>query len=118
MSEVFTYDNLVAGDYDLVTEEPVTAVGNQGVIKRGTALGRVTASGKMAVLNSTNTDGSQAIYGILGVDTDTTGGDATGFVYLTGEFNQASVIFGGSDTYLTHKDTARTKGIFFKSIQP
>jgi hypothetical protein len=72
----------------------------------------------MAILNSANTDGSQAIYGILGVNVDTTGGDVTGFAYLTGEFNQANVIFGGSDTYLTHKDTARTKGLFFKPIQP
>ncbi len=118
MSEILTYDNLLSGDHDIVTEEPDIIAGGQGVLKRGTALGRITATGKMAVLNSANTDGSQAIYGILGADTDTTNGDATTFVYLTGEFNQANVIFGGTDTYLTHKDTARTKGIFFKPIQP
>jgi hypothetical protein len=118
MSEILTYDNLVAGNEQLITEEPDIIAGGQSVLKRGTALGMVTATGKLALLNSANTDGSQTIYGILGADTDTTNGDVSTFVYLTGEFNQANVIFGGTDTYQTHKDTARTKGIFFKFIQP
>jgi hypothetical protein len=118
MSEILTYDNLLAGDLDIVTEEPVIVAGGQGVIARGTALGKITASGKMMILNSNNHDGSQTIYGILGANIDTTLGDTDSFVYLTGEFNQANVIFGGNDNYLTHKSTARTLGIFFKPIQP
>lgn len=109
-----SYDKLFAGH----VEDPVVGVftlltGNS--VTRGTCLGRVTASGKLKPLNSANSDGSQTIFAIAADDCDATSADALINVYLTGEFNQAALTFGGSDTAATHLVAARGIGLFFKS---
>lgn len=118
MSEQFIPEILFTGDFPNVTQDPVTLVSGQGLVKRGTALGKVTATEKLKILNSLSTDGSEVIYGILGQDADTSSGDANSFVYLTGEFNQSYVVFGGTDTYKKHEEAARLRGIFFKPVKP
>lgn len=70
-------------------------------------------SGQLKLLNSANTDANQ-IYAILAEDCNATEAAKPCSVYYTGEFNQASVTFGGSDTYATHKEAAKKIGIFFK----
>ncbi|WP_336488297.1 head decoration protein [Methylobacterium nigriterrae] len=47
----------------------------QGVVKSGTVLGRVTASGKLKVRTLAAADGSQNVAGILLDTVDTTNGD-------------------------------------------
>lgn len=71
-------------------------------------------SGKLKLINSANVDGSSKIYAILAEDCDATSADKACVVYYTGEFNQAALTFGGSDTYATHKVDARRLDIFFK----
>lgn len=108
------YDNLFAGSVEDIVTDSAVLVSGQSVV-RGTALGLITASKKVTVLNSANTDGSQNIYAIAADAVDATTGDQPIPVYFTGEFNQSAITFGGTDTYVTHKLAARAIDIFFKS---
>lgn len=116
MAEVFTNDKLFAGNVYPVVTEKATIVSGAGALTRGTALGLITASGKLKKVDSANSDGSQTIYAILAEDVDATSADKVCGVYLTGEFNQGALVFGGTDTYSTHKVNARKIGLFFKPV--
>ncbi|MEN6568054.1 MAG: head decoration protein [Veillonellales bacterium] len=108
------YDNLFAGNVaDIVTDAGVLASG-QNVV-RGAVLGKVTATGKLVLVDSTKTDGSQTIYAIAADAVDATAADQPIPLYFTGEFNRAALTFGGTDTYAKHIDAAKAIGIFFKS---
>lgn len=109
-----TYDNLFAGNVADIVTDVRTLIAGQNVV-RGTALGRITASGKLKKVDSTAVDGSQTIYAIAADNVDATSTDQQIPVYFTGEFNQAVLVFGGTDTYVTHKESAKAIGIFFKS---
>lgn len=110
--ETFTYDNLLAGSFPAVTGTETLVSGQN--LSKGAALGKITASGKMKSLDSTNNDGSENPYAILAEDKDASGGDKTVLVYYTGVFNSGSVTFGGSDTASTHFSAFRDKCIFLK----
>lgn len=84
------------------------------VYKRGTVLGIITTSEKATIVNSANTDGSQFPKGILADDVDATAGDTRAVAYVSGEFNQAALIFGGTDTYKTHEDALDQRGMFLR----
>lgn len=56
----------------------------------------VTASGKYVAWNSSATNGSQEIAGILLGDCDATGGDKGCQLYVSGEFNKAALIYTGT----------------------
>ncbi len=115
MPETFTPDKLFAGNVMPVVAGSETIVSGAGAIARGTVLGQITTGGKCKVLNSANSDGSQSVYAILAAAVDATSGDVVAPVYYTGEFNQAALTFGGSDTAATHKTAARKIGLFFKT---
>jgi len=115
VTETFTPENLFAGNvYPVVTEKATITGGNYA---RGTVLGMVTASGKLTIVDSTKSDGTETPYAILADAVDASSDDKVAAVYLTGEFNQAALVFGGTDTYATHKVAARKVGLFFKPIQ-
>lgn len=108
-------DNLFAGTQvqPVVADEVVIAEGS-GVVVRGTALGKVTASGLYVPVDSIAEDGSDEVVAILAETVDATDGDVATAGYFTGEFNQNALVFGGTDTFEAHKDAARARGIFFK----
>lgn len=117
-----TPDNLFAGTQvqPVVADEVQLQAGN-GVLARGTVLGKITASDQAVAVDSVATDGSQTVYAILAEDTDT--GDSAGDPvaapgYFTGEYNELYLMFGGTDTADTHRDDARALGIFFKDTVP
>ena len=88
----FTPDNLLAGySVPAITESIVVASG-AGELKRGTLLGRVTASGKYVVSTSAASDGSQNPVAVLAEDITVAGADYTTVGYLSGEFNTAAMI--------------------------
>lgn len=97
-SSVFNPDQLIAGVLQPVTRD-VTITG--GTYKRGTVLGKVTASGAYTLSVQTATDGSQNPVAILVDDRDASSGDLVGPVYLLGEFNANAVIFDPSWTLST-----------------
>jgi hypothetical protein len=111
--ETYTPDNLLAGDYPVVTDE-VTIVTGQ-TLTRGAVLGKITASGKHALCDSTASDGSQAPVCVLAEDCDASAADKTGVpVYLSGAVAETSLAFGGTDTADTHRAALRDLNIYLK----
>lgn len=72
-------------------------------------------SGKYTLCVATATDGSQVPAGILVDQSDSTGGDVAGGVYLMGEFNQNAITFDPSWTIPTLKAALSRSGIFLKA---
>lgn len=73
-------------------------------------------SKKAKAVDSAAVDGSQYPYAVLVDATDATDADKAGVCELTGEFNEASLIFGGSDTKETHREALEAKHIFLRSV--
>lgn len=115
-TESFDPDNLFAGWVQPVNSDSGIILTGQGVLVRGTVLGKITASKKLKVVDSAQSDGSQLVYCVLAEDVDTTSADAVAPIYLTGEFNKNELVFGGSDDAATHEIQARNIGIFFKDV--
>lgn len=115
MAEVYTPDNLFAGHVmPKVTDTGVIASGQN--LARGALLGRVTADGKLKLVDKTATDGSQSVYAVLAEAVDATSGDKTAPIFLTGEFNENALTVAAGNTVVEHKASARTVGIFIKSV--
>lgn len=113
--DTLTPDNLFAGNvFPVVTDKGTITGGN---FARGTVLGQIDASKKLIVVDSTKVDGSKTVYAVLAEDTDASGGDKVAPIYLTGEFNEAHLTFGGTDTAATHRSDARKIGIFLKTAE-
>lgn len=60
-----------------------TVLSGQGVLKAGTALA-ANAAGKLVILGTADAKANS----VLAEDIDTTGGDVTALVYLSGHFNR------------------------------
>jgi hypothetical protein len=115
-AETYTPDQLVAGDYPLVTRT-VTVLSGQN-IQRGALLGRITASGKYILSLAAAGDGSQTPVAIAADNVNASAGDALTGVYETGEFNEAAVIFGTGHTAASTRAALTARGIHLKSAQP
>lgn len=117
----FEADNLIAGNEVTPVLKGITLKKGQGIIKRGTVLGIISASSLCIPVDSVAVDGSESAYCILVDDADT--GDETetndyiATAYFTGVFNKTVLIFGGSDTYADHEVKLRELGIFLKEIK-
>ena len=106
-------DNLIAGDFPLVTEG-VTILDGE-VLTRGSLLGRITATGKYVLSLSGSSDGSQVPRAILiDKDVEPSGSDQEAGVYITGEFADGEVIFGTGHDADSVRDELREKSIFLK----
>lgn len=114
-SNNYTPDRLIAGDYPLVTRTMTIKTG-QGTLARGTVLAKDSANGdKLVPVDSAS--GTVSIndpVAILAKDADTSGGDVEGSVYLSGEFNEGELTFGGADTADTHRDAMRDLNMYLK----
>lgn len=64
---IYTEDKLFAGDFPLATEAVSISAG-EGALLRGTVLGVVTSTGKLAVVDKNANDGSQNPYCVLAED--------------------------------------------------
>lgn len=116
-SETFERDNLFAGGVQPVNAKSVTLAADQGVLVRGTVLGKVTSTGNCVVVDSAleaTAAGSGVVYAVLAEDTDTTGAVVPAPSYITGDFNERELVFGGTDTADTHRDAAQKIGIYFR----
>ena len=110
----FDYQQILAGDFQRVAYSFTLKAGQ--VYKLGSVIG-LDAGGKgVLVGNDSVTD----IFGILAEEVDATAEDQVATVFLTGEFAQERMIFGGTATAAGHWAAARNKSIFFKatSIRP
>lgn len=73
-------------------------------------------SGKCVIVDSSKVDGSQNPYGLLAEDaTVPAAADLVSSAYITGEFNENALTFGGTDTAATHKEALKQKGIILRT---
>lgn len=105
------FDSLIGGTDPAPVQEILTISGGQGVLKCGSVLGKITTSGKLKLVDSTATDGSEVATHILVDDTDTTT-DVQAAVYQAGMFNRNYLLFGGSDTPEQYQEELRVVGIY------
>lgn len=110
--ETLNYDNLLAGDYPAVTDIRTIVSGQD--LSRGAVLGKVTASGKYTLCDSTAADGSESPVCILAEDCDASEGDVNAEVFLSGQFNEDQLTYGGTDDADTHRDALRDLNIYLK----
>lgn len=90
-----TEEQLFAGQFPR-HQQPIVVANGEGVLSKGTVLGKITASGKFAAYDNNASDGTQTAVGVLGCDVDASSGDVSAFMWTTGEFNEAKLI--GLDT--------------------
>lgn len=128
-SHEFIADNIFAGTQvqPVVADEVLLATG-QGILTRGTAIGKKDNGEYVVVaLDVPEDDPDPAVPGVAinailaettdtGDDADQTAIPAPG--YFTGEFNERAITFGEGETADDYRDAARAKGIFFKDTVP
>jgi len=88
--ETVSADGLLGGSHETI-RIPVTIVTGSGVLKRGTVLGRITASGKYKPYASGSSDGSEVARAILARDCDATSADAAITAFVHGEFRESAL---------------------------
>jgi len=113
----YTPDNLVAGGDVPILLKGVT-IARSGVLKRGSVLGEVTATGKAVLASKSAEDGSQVAKYILADDVDATDADVVAQCYVSGLFNRNALIFAEDNTAADHEDSLRQYGIFLKDNIP
>ncbi len=113
---VFNPDQLISGPLQVVTDTVMIA--KAGLLKRGTILGKVTASREYVLCKKSAEDGSKKPCAILVDDVDTTDEGVLGGVYLMGEFNHHRTLFDDSWTIPELADELRQFSIFLRdSVQ-
>lgn len=91
VKNTFDYDNLLAGGDFTVLE--IGTVDESVEVKRGTVLGRVSATNTFKICKDANTDGSNVPVAILAEDLPASASNKDKYVYLSGNFNKSAVIF-------------------------
>lgn len=112
-----TYENLIVAGGRFTNDggdiETVTVPANS-TIKRGTVMGKITASGKYVTSLSASSDGSQIATTILAEDAvnDTAlPVDIKAVIYKKGTFNSLGVVFGTGQTLANTKDSLHNVSI-------
>lgn len=112
-------DNLIAGHEFPIIVKGITLVKGQGVLKRGTVLGEVTASGLAKAVDKSKADGTQTALYILTDDVDTNqDADVKATGYISGVFNGNALYFGGSDTLADHKANLENRKFIITDTVP
>jgi Bacteriophage lambda head decoration protein D len=109
-SNVYTPDQLIAGNADELVGEKITVLSGQ-VLLRGAVLGKITASSKYILSLSAAADGSQTPDLILAEDCDATAGDMQALAYSRGDFIAEKVTLGAGHTVASIKEGLRVKNI-------
>lgn len=96
-TETIVPGDLLVNDYPVQTR-PITIASGQGVLKRGTVIGKITASGKYAISLGASGDGSETPKAVLAVDVDATAADVATVEYASGAFDGSKLILGAGIT--------------------
>lgn len=97
-------------NYPLVTET-IELESDQGVLKKGAILGKVTSSGKYKLVKTTGDDGSQNPNCVLAHDVDTET-MTTVTCYTSGKFNLSQVYIEDNDNILKCIEGLRLLNIY------
>ncbi|WP_275076880.1 head decoration protein [Providencia rettgeri] len=113
---VFNPDQLISGPLQVVTD--TVTIAKAGILKRGTILGKVTASREYVLCKKDAADGSEKPCAILVDDVNTTEDSVLGGVYLMGEFNHHKITYDATWTIPELTDELRQFSIFLRdSVQ-
>ena len=74
------------------------------------------SAAQLVIVNSASVDGSEDPWCILAEAKDATSAAKVCPVYLEGCFNQAALVFGGTDTYATHAAAMRRLGMILQPV--
>lgn len=111
--DAFVPDQLIGGDMKIVTKTVTILAG--AAYKRGTVLGKITASSKYTIALSASADGSQTPAAILVDDVDATAADVLGGIYQMGEFNVNAVTLGTGITAAAATAALEAQNIYLKT---
>lgn len=81
---------IMAGIHGKLEVTDIVIASGQNLAK-GTLLGKVTATGKYKIYDTTKTDGTENLAGVLPFACDATSGDENAYMYVHGEFNRAEL---------------------------
>ncbi|RII32844.1 hypothetical protein D2A34_21860 [Clostridium chromiireducens] len=112
MSEVLKYDNLLAGNVDIVTQ-PITIDVSQ-TIQRGDILKKVSGKFQRPTAVIASTDVVVVASEDITTDASTT---VASIGYKTGQFDSAAMRFGGSSTADDNVDVLADKSIYLTKAQ-
>jgi hypothetical protein len=110
--------DLIAGHFDLQSETIVLEAGQN--LRRGTLLGKKTASGKYVISakiaddGKAVSDGSETPYRVLAEDLDASKGDKLTIAYHTGSFYRGGITLGKGHTFETVKPVLEPISIYIK----
>lgn len=111
-SETYVPRQISAGDFPVVMETGVIAVGQ--TLHAGAVLGQVTASKEYVLCKSAAEDGSQHPCAVLDQDVDTTGGAKSAPIRLTGQVLGSQLTLGEGLTLAAAKAALRPLSIFIR----
>jgi hypothetical protein len=94
----------------------VTIASGQGVLARGSAMGKVTATGKWKLSAAAAGDGSEVVRGILLDAVDATAADVEGIVGRIGRCNGGAVTFGAGHTLASVDDDCLDRGLILETV--
>ena len=102
VTDTFNYDNLLAGGDFTVLE--IGTIDETVEVKRGTVLGRVSATNTFKICKDANTDGSNVPVAILAEDLPASASNKDKYVYLSGNGvankNKAKIELHGNSIFL------------------
>lgn len=93
--EVYSPDNLIAGDSPSIATEPATLNTGQNLV-RGTVVGRIAASGNITQCDNGAADGSEVAIGITVHDVDATAAAKNCPIYKGGNFRSSEMTWHAS----------------------
>lgn len=102
------------GQLVAISEKETLASGS--VYEQYSALGRVTATGKLVLSDSAASDGSEKVVAFLPFAMDATGGDVDVGVFKAGMFNADLLVLGDAHTVQTVKADLEGTPLFLRSF--
>lgn len=110
----FEYEHLIAGSFPVQTAI-VNVASGQGVLKRGSVLGK--AADDSIVLVGGETEATAEFIVAEEVDTtESTGTEIPAIVYVSGAFNRSALIIDGDGSIDEHEESLKKFGIYLKEI--
>lgn len=113
ISDTITRDNLFGSDFPQMFEE-VTVISGQD-LARGAVLGKITASGKVTIIDEGASDGSENFYAVLTEAVDASLGDVVGPAAIAGSFQEQALTVGGATVLADYKEAARALNCYIQT---
>lgn len=111
----FNYDGLIADTSFPVQTAGVPVASGQGVLVRGSVLGKTDAGDIILVGGATSATAEYILADDLDT-TQTTGNKINAITYVSGAFNRAALIIDGEGTIDNHEADLKKFGLYLKAV--